>query len=226
VLLINLPRHRPSTEPVSVNPSGRRAEADCGPPYGGWQQVGGTSVSTPIWAGYLSIIDGAREIVGLGRFGLINPDLYFLAFTQPGLIDTRDGSNGDAALYGGIPGFNAGPGYDACTGWGSMLGELFAANSLVVHLTTIGNAPPPPTGFSGTVGKTTADLKWTKTPRAKGYLIEVTQPDSTAVTFYVAKGTSVQLTALTPKTTYVASLFPVNKTGTTLVPNTIYITTQ
>src|SRR6202007_2876580 len=184
VLLINLPRHRPSTEPVSVNPSGRRAEADCGPPYGGWQQVGGTSVSTPIWAGYLSIIDAAREIVGLGRFGLINPDLYFLAFTQPGLIDTRDGSNGDAALYGGIPGFNAGPGYDACTGWGSMLGELFAANSLVVHLTTIGNAPPPPTGFSGTVGKTTADLKWTKTPRAKGYLIELTQPGSTALTFY------------------------------------------
>jgi subtilase family serine protease len=193
---------------------------------GGWQQVGGTSVSAPIWAGYLSIIDAAREIVGLGRFGLINPDLYFLAFTEPGLIDIRDGSNGDAALYGGIPGYNAGPGYDDCTGWGSMLGELFAANSLVVHPTVIGNVPPPPTGFSGTAAKTTADLKWTKTPRAKGYLIEVIQQDSTALTFYIAKGTSVQLTGLTPKTTYIASLYPVNINGTNLVTNTIYITTQ
>ncbi|HXM01335.1 MAG TPA: protease pro-enzyme activation domain-containing protein [Chthoniobacterales bacterium] len=193
---------------------------------GGWQQVGGTSVSTPIWAGYLSIIDAAREIVGLGRFGLINPDLYFLAFTEPGLTDVEDGTNGNAALYGGIPGYSAGPGYDDCTGWGSMFGELFAANSLVVHPTIIGNVPPPPTGFSGTTEKTTADLKWTKTPRAKGYLIEVTQPGTTAVTFYIAKDTSVQLTGLTPKTPYVASLFPVNKNGTNLVSTTIYITTE
>jgi kumamolisin len=193
---------------------------------GGWQQVGGTSVSSPLWAGYLSIIDAAREIVGLGRFGLINPDLYFLEFTYPSLNDVRDGSNGDAALYGGIPGYNAGPGFDDCTGWGSMIGELFAANSLVVHPTIIGNVPPPPTGFSGTASKTTADLKWTKTPRAKGYLIEVTDTDTHAVTFYIAKDTSVQLTGLTPKTIYVASLFPVNKNGTTLLFNTIYITTQ
>jgi hypothetical protein len=107
-----------------------------------------------------------------------------------------------------------------------MLGELFAANSLVVHPTIIGNVPPPPTGFSGTTGKTTADLKWTKTPRANGYLIEVTQPGTSALTFYIAKDTSVQLTGLTPKTTYVASLFPVNKFGTNLLFTTIYITTQ
>jgi subtilase family serine protease len=193
---------------------------------GGWQQVGGTSVSTPIWAGYLSIIDAAREIVGLGRFGLINPDLYFLEFTYPSLHDVNDGSNGDAILYGGIAGYNAGPGFDDCTGWGSMFGELFAANSLVEHPTIIGNVPPPPTGFSGTASKTTADLKWTETPRTKGYLIELTDTDTQAVTFYIAAGTSVQLTGLTAKTTYVASLFPVNKNGTTLVPNTIYITTR
>ncbi|MBV8280280.1 MAG: S8 family serine peptidase, partial [Verrucomicrobia bacterium] len=192
---------------------------------GGWQQVGGTSVSSPMWAGLLSIIDASRQIVGLGRFGNINPDLYFLAFTEPGLIDIKDGSNGDVTLYG-IPGYNAGPGYDNCTGCGSMYGELFAANSLVCHLVVEGSAPNTPTGFSGTAGTTTASLKWTAAAQANGYLIEVNQVDTGALTFYIAKDTKVELTGLTPKTTYVLSLFGVNPTGTNLVPATIYITTD
>jgi len=192
---------------------------------GGWQQLGGTSVSSPIWAGFLSIIDAARQIVGQGRFGNINPDLYFLAFTEPGLIDIKDGSNGDVTLYG-IAGYNAGPGYDNCTGCGSMFGELFAANSLVCHLVVEGSAPNTPTGFNGTAGTTTASLKWTKTAQANGYLIEVKQVDTGALTFYIAPDTKVELSNLTPKTTYVLSLFGVNATGTNFVPAIIYLTTR
>jgi subtilase family serine protease len=192
---------------------------------GGWQQVGGTSASTPIWAGYLSIIDAARQIVGLGRFGLINPDLYFLAYTAPGLIDVQDGSNGDAAIYG-IPGYNAGPGYDDCTGWGSMLGETFAFSSLTRHLVITRLLPDTPRGFGGTAGKTTAKLFWAKTPRAKGYIIQAQRTDTGALTNYIASGTNIELTDLAPKTTYLLALVAVNKEGANLVPGTpLYITT-
>jgi subtilase family serine protease len=192
---------------------------------GGWLQAGGTSVSSPIWASFLSIIDAARQIVGLGRFGSINPDLYFLAFTEPGLIDVKDGSNGDVTLYG-LAGYNAGPGYDNCTGCGSMFGEIFAANSLVCHLVVEGTVPDSPTGFNGVAATNTASLKWAKTPRAKGYLIEVKQTDTGAETFYIASDTKVELTNLTPKTTYELSLFGVNPAGTNLAPANIYITTH
>jgi subtilase family serine protease len=192
---------------------------------GGWLQVGGTSVSCPMWGGFVSIIDAAREIVGLGRFGSINPDLYFLAVTEPGLTDIVDGSNGNVTLYG-LAGYNAGPGYDNCTGYGSMFGELFAANSLVCHPLFVGNVPASPTGFRGTATATAASLKWAKTAGAQGYLIEVEQVDTGAVTFYIAPGTRVELTDLTPKTTYKLSLFGVNPAGTNLEFPTIYITTH
>ena len=193
---------------------------------GGWQQVGGTSASAPIWAGYLSIIDASRQIVGLGRFGFLNPDLYFLAYTAPGLIDVKDGSNGDVTLYG-IPGYNAGPGYDDCTGWGSMLGETFAVSSLTRHLVTTGLLPNTPRGFGGTAAKTTANLSWTKTPRAKGYIIQAQRTDTGSLTNYIASGTHVELTDLAPKTTYLLGLIAVNAYGANLVPGTpLYITTQ
>jgi subtilase family serine protease len=193
---------------------------------GGWQQVGGTSASAPIWAGYVSIIDASRQIVGLGRFGFLNPDLYFLAYTAPGLIDVKDGSNGDVTLYG-IPGYNAGPGYDDCTGWGSMFGETFAVSSLTRHLVTTGLLPNTPRGFGGTAAKTTANLSWTKTPRAKGYIIQAQRTDTGSLTNYIASGTHTELTDLAPKTTYLLALIAVNAYGANLVPGTpLYIATQ
>lgn len=43
---------------------------------GGWIEIGGTSVSSPIWASYLSIIDAAFSYTGLGNLGFFNPILY------------------------------------------------------------------------------------------------------------------------------------------------------
>jgi subtilase family serine protease len=43
---------------------------------GGWLQIGGTSVSCPIWAGYLSNIEAAYSYFKLGQIGFFNPLLY------------------------------------------------------------------------------------------------------------------------------------------------------
>jgi subtilase family serine protease len=66
---------------------------------GGWQQVGGTSVASPLWAGYLSNINAALIWTGLGNLGFFNPTLYTVGvsqFASPSayLYDIETGSNG------------------------------------------------------------------------------------------------------------------------------------
>jgi subtilase family serine protease len=76
---------------------------------------GGTSLSAPLWAGYTRVI---ASKVGTARLGLINPTLYPLAnagAAANGLVDVTSGNNS----FNGVTGYNAGPGYDLVTGWGS-----------------------------------------------------------------------------------------------------------
>jgi subtilase family serine protease len=90
----------------------------CKSPYGGWVGVGGTSLSAPIWATMTTIVNADRTNVKLPRVGFINPQLYKIAGTNPAFHDITVGNNGN-------PGFNAGPGYDNVTGWGSVdLGKI------------------------------------------------------------------------------------------------------
>jgi subtilase family serine protease len=76
--------------------------------------VGGTSLSSPLWAGYSRIIAGVANKANLGPF---NPMLYTLGAmgSSSGLIDVISGDNS----FNGVLGFSAGPGYDETTGWGS-----------------------------------------------------------------------------------------------------------
>ncbi|MGA3046562.1 MAG: protease pro-enzyme activation domain-containing protein [Terracidiphilus sp.] len=82
----------------------------------------GTSASTPLWAGLIAVLNAA---IGT-RLGFVNPTLYALGSTVFRDIDPPPGplDNGN----GGVPGYPAGPGWDACTGWGSPRGgRLLAA---------------------------------------------------------------------------------------------------
>ncbi|MGH7640141.1 MAG: S53 family peptidase [Candidatus Dormibacteria bacterium] len=75
---------------------------------------GGTSAVAPLWAGLL-----ARCAQSLGHpVGYLNPMLY-QTLEQEGV--TRDITQGDNGAYA------AGPGWDACTGWGSPWGEKLLA---------------------------------------------------------------------------------------------------
>ncbi len=83
---------------------------------------GGTSEGGPQWAGLIALADQAHR----GRLGPINPTLYRLA-SHPSTYAryyrdvTVGNSTFDGTLFGGgiTPGFNARPGYDLTTGWGS-----------------------------------------------------------------------------------------------------------
>jgi subtilase family serine protease len=84
----------------------------------GWEIVGGTSEATPIFSGVVALAD---QLAG-HRLGNINPDLYILgALSQhgvprTGIVDITTGNNS----FGGVTGFNAVPGYDLASGWGTI----------------------------------------------------------------------------------------------------------
>jgi kumamolisin len=104
--------------PPSANPGGRigrgvpDVSGDADPQTGysvlvdGQQiTVGGTSAVAPLWTGLLTLLNQ-----GIGKpVGYINPLLYG-KMAVPAFGDVVSGTNGA---------YNAGPGWDACTGWGS-----------------------------------------------------------------------------------------------------------
>jgi kumamolisin len=83
--------------------------------YGGWVQVGGTSLAAPLWTAWVSIINADRVAKGLPRVGFVNPLLYPYG-SDEGLIGFHDITSGN----NGSPGYTAGIGYDNVTGFGSI----------------------------------------------------------------------------------------------------------
>ncbi|HWZ32633.1 MAG TPA: protease pro-enzyme activation domain-containing protein [Bryobacteraceae bacterium] len=86
--------------------------------------IGGTSASTPAFAGLVTLLNQFTNSKGQGN---LNPNLYRLASTTPNVFhDVVGGSNvvpcaaGSPNCSQGSFGYFAGPGYDAVTGWGSV----------------------------------------------------------------------------------------------------------
>ena len=93
---------------------------------GKWMVLGGTSCVAPLWAGLI-----ARINQGLGqRVGFFNPALYRNLGPAGTLRAITDGSTKKGNKPG--LGFQAGAGWDPCTGWGVPSGQrlLFALKVL------------------------------------------------------------------------------------------------
>ena len=109
--------------PPSTNPKGYKGRGlpdVCGDadPATGYQvqvdgssfAVGGTSAVAPLWAGLIALMNQAAG----KSLGYLNPTLYQnVGETGSAFRDITSGNNGD---------YSAGPGWDACTGWGSPSG--------------------------------------------------------------------------------------------------------
>ena len=83
---------------------------------GGWFLVGGTSCSSPQFAGLVAIAD---QIAGHG-LGLINPTLYKLGSNPADYAaDFYDVTTGNNQADPSVPGYPASPGWDPVTGLGT-----------------------------------------------------------------------------------------------------------
>jgi xanthomonalisin len=84
---------------------------------------GGTSFAAPRWAGFLALVNQQSVANGRGTVGFINPALYNIGLSSSysgAFHDITSGSNPPGAGDGS--GFNAVPGFDLVTGWGSPAG--------------------------------------------------------------------------------------------------------
>ncbi|MBA2681991.1 MAG: peptidase S53, partial [Ktedonobacteraceae bacterium] len=92
-----------------------------------WQLIGGTSASTPLWAGIIAVAD---QMAG-HPLGFINPGLYKVAMSNKYNQDFHDITVGDNS-FNGVQGALATQGWDASSGLGSpnaenLLPDLIAA---------------------------------------------------------------------------------------------------
>ncbi len=79
-------------------------------------QAGGTSASTPLWAATIALINQDLKAKGIREVGFANPAIYWMGenrskFGTPPFHDITSGNN---------LAYEAGPGWDFATGWGSM----------------------------------------------------------------------------------------------------------
>src|SRR5262249_8877619 len=87
------------------------------------QTVGGTSASSPLWAGFLALVNQRAVANGRPTIGFANPALYAIgtgANYTACFHDITIGNNTNSSC--GANRFPAVGGYDLATGWGSPTG--------------------------------------------------------------------------------------------------------
>jgi len=97
--------------------------------YGGWIDfAGGTSISAPIWAAFLALVNQARRSAGLPRLGWPSPLFYRLADSTKSPFRQITHGNSDVAFYAvndqgqavtyDLRGYECRPGWNPVTGLG------------------------------------------------------------------------------------------------------------
>jgi subtilase family serine protease len=161
---------------------------------------GGTSFATPMWAGYLALVNQQAVTNGMPTLGFINPALYDI-----GLSSSYDTDFHDITI--GTNGFSATLGYDLATGWGSpngsglITGLLNTINIPGFGLTASSPAVSVVQGGSGTSVITSTVLNGFDS----GISLSATgQPAGVTVTFsppsITGAGTSIMTIAVSPST--------------------------
>lgn len=205
---------------------------------GGWLQIGGTSVSSPVWAGYLSTIQAAYDYFKLGNIGYFNPLLYAVGTADFGvgtpaayLYNISQGQNG--LVGSSYPGFFNGIGYSNTTGNGTIWGQGLAAQ-LMISRSQPGSPPGATYDFKVKVKGTTAEFSWYRSQGAVGYVVgvyHINNLDQPSPTVYLTKTNQLTVTGLPPIPpelggTYYAFLWSFNASGFYAVPSSILFNTK
>lgn len=103
--------------------------------------VGGTSCASPLWAGFMSLINQQAAANGQPSLGFINPAIYALGRQASYTLALHDITTGSNATPFSPPSmFPAVSGYDLCTGWGTPNGSNLV-NALVAPGDTLRISP-------------------------------------------------------------------------------------
>jgi hypothetical protein len=103
---------------------------------------GGTAFSTPMWAGYMALVNEQANLYGHPVLGFINPALYAIGLGADYDLDFHDITSGGNNLGTTV-------GYDLPTGWGSPYGRALVdalagpPGSGTITITTAASATAP-----------------------------------------------------------------------------------
>jgi kumamolisin len=84
-------------------------------------EYGGTSFATPMWAGFVALVNQQLVSQGKPTIGFLNPTIYAQNITSVYDTDFHDITSGKSGSYSAVTG------YDLVTGWGSPKAALINA---------------------------------------------------------------------------------------------------
>lgn len=122
---------------------------------------GGTSWSSPTWAGFCALLNHARANVNLPSLGLLGPKIYPLLGTSS-FADITAGSNSNQAGVG----YSAGAGFDLVTGLGVPRLQTLAQALIGVQTTPLARtvAPAQNATFTVATNTTVSSYQWQRMP--------------------------------------------------------------
>ncbi|MCL5097880.1 MAG: protease pro-enzyme activation domain-containing protein [Candidatus Omnitrophica bacterium] len=85
--------------------------------------VEGTSIATPLWAGFAALVNQQAAENGLPPVGFLNPTLYRIGMGSNYADTFHDITTGNNTSKQSPDLFHAAPGYDLCSGWGTPRGS-------------------------------------------------------------------------------------------------------
>jgi hypothetical protein len=87
--------------------------------------VGGTSAASPLWAGFMALVNQQAAAAGKPSAGFVNPAIYALGKGTYSVYTNcfHDLTVGNTFNSQNPSRFSAGVGYDLCTGWGTPTGS-------------------------------------------------------------------------------------------------------
>jgi pro-kumamolisin-like protein/Big-like domain-containing protein len=204
---------------------------------------GGTSFSAPRWAGFMALVNQQAAQAGAPPVGFLNPALYAIGEGSTYADEFRDIVTGNNDARGdccGWPFYNAVPGYDLVTGWGTPAGQALidalappappsfrlSSSASTVTVTPGGSATATMTitnspGFSGSVNLAVSGLpsgvtsSWSANPASGKSTLSLSADNSAVFGSYL-----VMVTGTSGSATESASFaLVVNAPGFTLVPS-------
>jgi kumamolisin len=174
---------------------------------------GGTTFSTPMWAGFMALVNQQAVLNGKPVLGFINPALYTIGTGADYDTDFHDVTSGGNT-------FGATVGYDLSTGWGSPNGSALvnALAGLAVPSFTISAAPTSVSVVQGASGTSTITTTVSGGFNSAVALSATGQPTGVTAGFnptsIAAPGSGTSTLTLTVAPTTVTGMYPISVTGT------------
>jgi kumamolisin len=176
---------------------------------------GGTSFATPMWAGYLALVNQQLANNGDSPVGFINPTIYAENITSAYSTDFHDITSGTSGSYSAVTG------YDLVTGWGSPNGtgliNALAPTSQTPAF-TIAASPASVSVVAGSSGSSTITTTVSGGFDSAIALTATGQPSGVTVAFsptsIAAPGSGSSAVTITVPSTVAAGTSKITVTGT------------